>query len=485
LGWLALITLLLFQAFAYYARLPLSLGPRVILQPWLLQNGMMLYENIADQHTPLMSLLLWAITPAFPNGFNLARTVLVFLISLTTLLIFLVGNGKDGWKVGLGAAAFFVLWSPIFDFGKLWHETFLAPLYLLFFFFYNSSAPYHSKKFLFLLGLLGGTAILVKQHAVIVLSAFIIWNAFTYWHTKASLSKVLRDSGFLVLGAVVPIIAFVAYHYLKAGTLENFAYWTIGFNFFGSFRSLAAQSPTLEEIQIIAPAFLLIPAAILLLIELKKEGDKKWLNLGWGLIWLVTSSLMAYPRFGFFQLQAALPALAWLSAVTLACALRRSQSVLRSASYCARGIALGLCAFWIVMAGSTYRFVVQPDQPRKISEYSDLVPLAAEIRQQIGPSDCIYIFPDDEATANLYYLLKCLPPKFWVFSYPWFMLDQVKTRILQTIRPDPPDWIIYFPGRWDIENSAPEIMTFVQRNYRQFAPLHWAQGDGWLLKRAQ
>jgi len=31
----------------------------------------------------------------------------------------------------LWAAGFFVVWSPAMNFGKLWHESFLAPLYVL------------------------------------------------------------------------------------------------------------------------------------------------------------------------------------------------------------------------------------------------------------------------------------------------------------------------------------------------------------------
>ncbi len=45
LAWSGLAALILFQAWAYYFRLTLSLGPRVIAQPWFLQNHMILYEN--------------------------------------------------------------------------------------------------------------------------------------------------------------------------------------------------------------------------------------------------------------------------------------------------------------------------------------------------------------------------------------------------------------------------------------------------------
>lgn len=79
-NWLPLLVLaglsglLIFQAYAYYYRLPLSLGPRVILQPWLLQHGFIMYENIVDMHSPLMPMILAALVPLIPNGLRTRKT---------------------------------------------------------------------------------------------------------------------------------------------------------------------------------------------------------------------------------------------------------------------------------------------------------------------------------------------------------------------------------------------------------------------------
>jgi len=197
-----------------------------------------------------------------------------------------------------------------------------------------------------------------------------------------------------------------------------------------------------------------------------------------GLILLGTSSITAYPLFSFFHLQAALPMLALVSALTLAYVLRPGIP----GRLFALGIALALFAFWLITTGSAYRPVLDAQAQQFIWEYSDLAPLAQEVRQYIGPTDCIYIFPDDEATANLYYLLRCSPPKFWIFHYPWYMLDWIRNRILVTLNADPPEWIAYFPGRWDGENRAPEIMDYLH-HYRREATFQWAQGEVWLLER--
>src|SRR5512133_2113246 len=110
---LALLGLVTFQGYAYYFRLTLSLGPRVILQPWLLRQGYLLYEQIADEHSPLVSLLLAAAAPLLPgDGPSLAKWALVLLLSATTLLVFWAGRRYGGSRAGLLAALFFVCWSP-------------------------------------------------------------------------------------------------------------------------------------------------------------------------------------------------------------------------------------------------------------------------------------------------------------------------------------------------------------------------------------
>lgn len=474
-----LLGLLVLQARAYTYKLPLSLGPRVILQPWLLRRGFTMYENIADLHSPLMPLLIATLTPLIPDGLTLAKLVLVALLSLSTVLTFVVGWHKTGWLGGLWAACFFVVWSPTFGFGKLWHESFLTPLYLLLFLVYDASATRRSARSCLLIGFLGGIAVLLKQHAALVFAAFVVWNAFTTWHFHRSGSKLVRELGLMGLAAMLPVAAYTVYQYARVGSLGSFLYWTIGYQVTSDYASLAAQPPTIAQIGIIASSCLLVPAAIFCGVESKRKRDKTWLHLGLGLILLATSSATAYPLFSFFHLQAALPMLALVSALTLAYVLRPGIP----GRFFALGIALALSAFWLITAGSAYRPVPDTQAPQFIWEYSDLVPLAQEVRQYIGPTDCIYIFPDDEATANLYYLLRCSPPRFWIFHYPWYMLDWIRDRIMETLDADPPEWIAYFPGRWDAENRAPEIMDYLQDHYRREATFQWAQGEMWLMGR--
>lgn len=478
----SLICLVLFQAFAYYDRLTLSLGPRVIMQPWLIQNGFVMYENIADLHSPLMPLILAWSRPLVTDGLLLAKLVLVFLIALSTILIFLAAQRLTGWLGGLWAAWFFFLLLPSFGFGKLWYETFLAPLYVLLLLNFKPSSSRRSFKSLLFLGFIGGIALLIKQHSVVVVVSLLVWTALSNYFLSRSLSENIRELALICLGIILPVVAFIAYQYIRASTLKGFFYWTISYSMTTEYKSLAAKWATINQIQVVVMSIPLVIVAFFYLIGLNRRRDITWLYFGWGFILLAASGLTIYPRFEYFHLQATIPVVVWLSVLALGHAWR-THGISRPFVL---GMALGLSIFWLIRGGAAYLPVFNTfHNPQRIAEYSHLEPLAIDLSQYIGPSDSIYVFPDDEATANLYYLMRHLPPGFWIFSYPWNMSDSIKSRVLSTLRKESPEWIVYLPGRWKINHYAPEIVTFIQAHYRKAAKLNWAGGRILLLRHLE
>jgi len=63
------------------------------------------------------------------------------------------------------------------------------------------------------------------------------------------------------------------------------------------------------------------------------------------------------------------------------------------------------------------------------------------------------------------------------------MLDMLKPKIIQTLEQASPEWVVYFPGRWGIEQHGQEIVTYVQSKYQLETQLSWAEGEVWLLQR--
>jgi hypothetical protein len=279
----------------------------------------------------------------------------------------------------------------------------------------------------------------------------------------------------------LPVLAFGVYQVVRAGTLDGLLYWTLWFNATGEYRSMAAQHPTLIEIGAIVSAFLLIPAAVLNLADSKKKGDRAWQDFAVVLLLLGTGCISAYPRFGFFHLQPTLPMAALASSLTLAHA-RRSVS---GGRLFAKGVAIALAGLWCITAARSYRPVFHVDSKPTVWEYSDLVPLAKEILSRTGSMERVYVFPEFENASNLYYLLRCPPPEFWMIHYPWYLVRGIQNRILSALNHSPPEWIVRFPDAWNAVSRVPEIDRYLQDHYRPEAALPWTTGDVVLLKRLE
>ena len=488
LGWFTSLVLTINQALAYYYALPLSLGPRVILQPWLMRQGYLLYEHIADEHPPLMYLLLSAVQPFVSDSLVLAKITQISLICMITLLTFWAGQHTGGWLVGICSAFFFGIWSPVFGYGKLWHETFLAPVYILLLVQWRPPpSHYPSIRSSVITGFLLGLALLIKQHAIVVILGLILWNSYVSWRTRRPVYYTFTEITVIALAAALPIAAFTVYHLLQAGTVKNLVFWNITFSFVNNYAQRASLPPTISQITRLMPAYCLVPPFIAHLWASKDYDDITWGREGWALILLTASSLTAYPRFALFHLQASLPILAWLSGTMLARLLNgRSQEVSKQTNPrpLLRGMACSLVLLWTLHAGTSYYQALSDDRPQRVWEYTDLVPLARDIREYVGPTDCIYVLPDDEATANLYYLMRCRPPKFWTpTSYPWFTLPMLKPKIIRALERASPEWVVYFPGRWGIEQHGQEIVAYTQNKYQLETLLSWAEGEVWLLRR--
>jgi hypothetical protein len=300
---------------------------------------------------------------------------------------------------------------------------------------------------------------------------------------------LLGISSFGVL-ALLPVVVYAAYHHLRTGSVRNFVFWTVTFNFINNYRDIASLAPRPNQLKSLLPAYLLIAPffARSLKSVITDEANETWYRReGRALVLLIAGSLTAYPRFGFFHLQASLPPLAWLSAMELTRSSRSAGLTIAKRRVRERLLLAGrllLVLLWIVHTAPAYYRPISSDRPRKIWEYTDLVPLAKEIGQQVESDESIYVFPDDEATANLYYLLRRTPPKYWSpTSYPWFTLDILKPRIVQALDEASPEWVVYFPGRWGIEKHGQEILAYIQSHYQLSSELSWAEGEVRLLER--
>lgn len=486
IAYLLMAIILIFQFVAYYQFRTLSLGPRVVLQPWLMRQGYRLYDDIADEHAPLLSLLLAALQPVSSDSLQVAKITLTGFVTLIAISIFLISKSDKGNFSGILALLFFVCWSPAFGYSKLWHETILALIYMLLFALWQPQFEGAKPEFYYvaLTGFLSGIAILVKQHAAIFVIALFIFSIISWAYKKKNKLTVLLWAAIEFVFALLPLVGFLLYHRLQGGTLEGVFFWTIQFSFVNQYSKLAAQHITPTQISQIVPAYLLLIPFALMTWQAKKENNSIWLRNTLSLILLIASSLTAWPRFGFFHLQASLPILAWISGTTLV-QLKPIRPTEITQSLAWRGMIGSFLCLWMMYAGMAYYNDLKNSSTRKISEYSSLLTLAVQIRRIIPADECIYLLPDDEGTANLYYLVQCTPPKFWVpTSYPWFSLERIKSQAIQAVKIAQPEWIVYLPGRWNIEQHDAELIEqILKKDYRFEIEIPWIEQTVQLWKR--
>jgi hypothetical protein len=481
LSWLGLIGLLLYQAWLFYYKMPLSLGPRVIFEPWALRNGAVLFENLVDIHPPLMPWLLVVLGWVIPDELLLAKLVLIGLLSLSSLLTFLVARRFFGNWAGLASAACFVLWAPTFGTGKLWYETFLTAVYLIYLLGFSPSDRPRSYRWWILWGIFGGITVLIKQYAALVFAAFLLWEGITAFSLKRPWRTIIRDILITGLFSFVPVALALICQLIQAGTVDSMIYWLVVYPLSGIYEELGSNPPTINHLKLLMELNLLLLPAIIWLGTLIRMKDAVWRQAGLFFCLLFTAGLTAYPRFSSYHLLPILPVSILISVWIMSILLRSRESrFIRSFSV---GIAIAIAGLWFVNHCSIHYNNIQNSQPQVIAEYSNLEPLAGEIRQITGPIDSLYILVDDESTSNLYYFLDCPPPGYWTFHYSWYMLPDVKTKILAGLKESPPEWVVFMPEKWQIDTYAPELLDYVRVNYTETVELTLDGSPVYLMHR--
>jgi len=171
------------MSLGYMKLFPIVLNQRVILQPFLLVNGFIPYQHIADQKSPLLPQFIAWIWPIFAHDAVLtARFTHVGLITLT-MMICLLWTYKMGGRWALIASGAYVLaWSNSFGYwATAYYDLALGPCYFLLFILFT----WKTKKMglqIMAGGVIIGIAILIKQYAGLLLFVGLIW---LLWRMKS------------------------------------------------------------------------------------------------------------------------------------------------------------------------------------------------------------------------------------------------------------------------------------------------------------
>jgi hypothetical protein len=469
------------QTLAYYFYLPIGMGPHIILEPWLLNQGWRIYQELSDHHTPLMQYLMAFAQQIIGDELRAGKLVLVTLLLIIFGLVYLLTRQRASRQAALLSIVFFVFWSPSFQFGILRFEAFLTVFYLLAWLLWPARQQTHLIQRAFLAGLILGFAFLIKQHAIVYLTFFLGWQLIANDRTILPFKRLIQPILITIMGFSLPGIFFLGGYILTGGALDRLFFWVVAFNNAELARMLAG-APTLIEIQQLLPTLLLVPWYFVWLWHQIKTGQAGWVSAGTPLSLIFAGIFLCFPRFGPEHLQPALPGLAILSGISLDQLLSASFQDIRWR----RTMAGALLALWVLYPVSGVLGTISPNQPRYIHEYSPLLPLAERVEQLIGREECPYIFPEDEANSNLYYFLNCSPPgRLWLFTnYPWFSRFDLPEQSVKALQSAPPHWVVYFPHRWwNVEEHNPRLTEFVNANYEMKYVLDFENKEVWFMER--
>jgi hypothetical protein len=157
-----------------------------------------------------------------PPGVHLG---LMLVTSISTLLVFFIGRELMNAAGGLMAAAFFTLLSALpFAYGLASHATHFVVLFVCAGIFCLLRGEKHKPLlWTFISGLAFGSAILMKQHAVMFVAAAFIWVA---WCAAARGKNPVLSGSVFFGGIAIPLLLTFALLAL-AGVWNRFDFWTI------------------------------------------------------------------------------------------------------------------------------------------------------------------------------------------------------------------------------------------------------------------
>lgn len=410
--------------------------PELFIYPYLVDQGLLPYKQILDQHFPGLMFLpinlhsLGMLTP------NIARVWLVTVVLLTQIILFLITKKiTKSSNIALLSSFLYLIWQPFFEGWILWIDTFLPLFYLPAFYFTYQALTERNIRAVFLSGLLLGLGLLFKQvtSPLIVLVFILIWIRY----------KDFKILTFYLIG-IFPVPVLMCLYLISIGVFSDFWYWAVVFNLttFAKFgRKLPFLSEGLRMVTVYTPA----------LLSLMLKDFKLGVTL---LVFILGSLASIYARFDFIHLQPSLPFVA-LGTALIFDRLKSSPAF--------KFISLGYLAVVILLLTIFYKGHLS----NKVYFYdANMQKTAQTISSLTHQGEEIFIFGPP---PHLYQLTHTLPAgKVFIFQFPWFMME-AEGKILTGLRESKPRLIVAQPdvtieGK-NLFEFAPNINRYINDNY--------------------
>lgn len=453
--------------------LPVRVNSRVVLQPWLLQQGFIPYVQIGDEHAPLLPHILSWISPLFRGDALLtARIVHAALIGFIIFASVWFAFNAGGRWAGIACGAYFLVASNSLGFWAMWYDLVVTPLFLLAYFVILEERNSVQTR-IFWIGFFSGVGFLLKQHVILLAGAVPLLLLVQRVPGKSVVEQYVKPILIGLLGCLLPILIYAVYYFGLTNDGYALWYWLIKFNIAGDYSSLGAKLPTLSEVRAILPLFIMLVPFILNSFQLRGDPQKKrqLRERLWLLFFMMITAVMLYPRYSTMHWATMLPFLAIVSGMAAGEILEPLTGEKRFQTYQQWGLYLAIVGIlWVGPGTLNYINLYRERENRTLIEYDGLPELAQQITGVTSLGN-ILLFPDDEGVGNLYYLLGKTPPRFWLMNYPWFRNEYETNKWLTAVQTAPPDQVIYFTSRGP--QLYPELDQFITERYQTIHQLEW------------
>ena len=430
-----------------------TLWPEMVVYPYLINNGFLLYRDIINPYPPLFSWFLAFFAKIFgyvPSPYQILTWVVILIIDLSIYTITKKLFKRRSYQ--LTSTLFFIIVSIPFGVNGLWFDLVQTPLILwsLYFFYKFSNAKNKNDvKYNFFVSLLFLTiSFFIKQQVFWVIVLFSVSALLKY---KFDAFKFIKNHYLSVL----PLCALLIFHliyFFVLGTLLDFAFWVFYFPVF-----LASKMPGYILLPSIKQIFVVLALFVLFAPIIPKKSHT---------LFLITSAvliLFAYPRFDYFHL---VPTIAVISVLF-------GENVYNLAKSNVSTRVIFLIAV-IFLGLFTLRYFQNYWQEEVRFFEQNVFENARVIDLLVEENDKVYL---QNAPDQLLPLSGTLPTKPWADDFPWYLeVANLQDRVRDELEAEKPRFIIsqpYLEGdKYDLGSYRPDnIADYIDNNYENFVQI--------------
>ena len=442
-----LIPLVLLIHLLLLANTRFTLWPEIVVYPYLLNHGFLLYRDIINPYPPLLAYKLSIFANLF--GYQPAPYQILtwLLILVTDSAIFLAASKiTKSHKTALLATIFFASLSIPFDVNGLWYDLVQTPFIIVAVYFFGRHLERkRDSNDLLISSTSLAIAFFIKQQALWLILWFLAVLAYKKWKDR----KKLFRSVFILVAPILIGFGLEILFILPKGIFKDFVIWTIYLPFFKASQMPGyIFLPTLRQAITVALLFLIFTPVFL------KRNFPQIFYLSTATILL----LFAYPRFDFFHL---IPSLS-----ILALAFASSIDNFRKQKSKVATISLLVLIFFLLVTVN----YLKNNWTRQVRFFEKDVFETASILQKANSSGrSIFL---QNVSGQILIISGTLPTKPWADSFPWYLeMPSVQENIIAGILNEKPDIVIYKPyagaGKYQIASYRPQkIADFLDQNYQ-------------------